>query len=60
MNEKTEAENEAFPDRLSVDPRSPYYNAEILARVSRGLGDAMSGLSAATLAPAELLETRGW
>ena len=31
MNEKTEAENEAFPDRLSVDPRSPYYNADILA-----------------------------
>ncbi|UTD30702.1 DUF3297 family protein [Bradyrhizobium sp. WD16] len=21
-----------FPDRLSVDPKSPYYNAEILAR----------------------------
>jgi pyridoxal 5'-phosphate synthase pdxS subunit len=35
-------------------------DAEILARVSRGLGDAMSGLSAASLAPEELLETRGW
>lgn len=22
----------AFPDRLSVDPRSPFYNAEILQR----------------------------
>ena len=35
MNEN-ETENEAnsdqLPDRLSVDPRSPYYNAEILSR----------------------------
>src|SRR3954464_2217336 len=33
---------------------------EILARVSGGIGDPMSGLSAADLAPEELLETRGW
>jgi pyridoxal biosynthesis lyase PdxS len=32
----------------------------VLARVSQGLGDAMSGLSAAGLAPEDLLETRGW
>ena len=32
MNENNETENEAFPDRLSVDPRSPYYNADILSR----------------------------
>jgi len=32
----------------------------VLARVSQGLGDAMSGLSAAALAPEDLLETRGW
>lgn len=24
--------NDQLPDRLSTDPRSPYYNAEILAR----------------------------
>jgi hypothetical protein len=24
--------SDQFPDRLSVDPNSPYYNAEILAR----------------------------
>jgi pyridoxal biosynthesis lyase PdxS len=35
-------------------------DADVLARVSQGLGDAMSGLSTATLAPEELLETRGW
>ncbi len=27
MNEKTNL----LPDRLSIDPRSPYYNAELLA-----------------------------
>ena len=29
---KPEAETEQFPDRLSSDPKSPYYNEEILAR----------------------------
>ena len=43
-----------------VEATTHYKDAEILARVSRGLGDAMSGLSAAALAPEELLETRGW
>lgn len=32
MNENNETESEALPDRLSVDPRSPYYNADVLAR----------------------------
>ncbi|MBV9532737.1 MAG: DUF3297 family protein [Bradyrhizobium sp.] len=32
MNEKHEATNDELPDRLSVDPRSPFYDAEILAR----------------------------
>jgi pyridoxal 5'-phosphate synthase pdxS subunit len=43
-----------------VEATTHFQDAEILARVSQGLGDAMSGLSAATLAPEELLETRGW
>jgi pyridoxal 5'-phosphate synthase pdxS subunit len=43
-----------------VEATTHFEDAEILARVSRGLGDAMSGLSAASLAPEELLETRGW
>src|SRR5438876_221614 len=43
-----------------VEATTHYNDAEILGRVSRGLGDAMSGLSAAALAPEELLETRGW
>ncbi len=43
-----------------VEATTHFRDAEILARVSAGLGDAMSGLSAAALAPEELLETRGW
>jgi len=43
-----------------VGATTHYNDAKILAQVSRGLGDAMSGLSTASLAPEELLETRGW
>src|SRR5467141_5467234 len=46
--------------KAMVEATTHFQDAEILARVSRGLGDAMSGLSAATLAPEELLERRGW
>ena len=43
-----------------VEATTHFQDPEILARVSGGLGDPMSGLAAATLAPEELLETRGW
>ena len=43
-----------------VEATTHFEDAEIIARVSQGLGDAMPGLSAASLAPEELLETRGW
>jgi pyridoxal 5'-phosphate synthase pdxS subunit len=43
-----------------VEATTHYNDAKILAQVSRGLGDAMAGLSTASLAPEELLETRGW
>jgi pyridoxal 5'-phosphate synthase pdxS subunit len=43
-----------------VEATTHFGDPEILARVSQGLGDAMSGLSTASLAPEELLETRGW
>ena len=46
--------------RAVVEATTHYNDAKILAQVSRGLGDAMSGLSTASLAPEELLETRGW
>ena len=32
MNDNNDAMNETLPDRLSVDPSSPYYNADVLAR----------------------------
>jgi Protein of unknown function (DUF3297) len=32
VNEKSETANDRPPDRLSVDPASPYYNADVLAR----------------------------
>ena len=43
-----------------VEATTHFNDPQILARVSRGLGDAMTGLSAASLQPEELLETRGW
>ena len=32
MNEKTDPAELGLPDRLSTNPQSPFYNAEILAR----------------------------
>src|SRR5437879_5432979 len=46
--------------RAIVEATTHYNDAEILARVSRGLGDAMSSLSAAALRPEVVIETRGW
>jgi pyridoxal 5'-phosphate synthase pdxS subunit len=43
-----------------VEATTHFSDPEILARVSTGLGEAMRGLSAAGLAPEELLESRGW
>ena len=54
------SDNPSERAKAIVEATTHYNDAEILARVSRGLGDAMSGLSAAALAPEELLETRGW
>ncbi len=43
-----------------VEATTHFRDPEILARVSSGLGEAMRGLEASALAPAELLESRGW
>jgi pyridoxal 5'-phosphate synthase pdxS subunit len=43
-----------------VEATTHYMDAEILARVSAGLGEPMVGISTQTLDPSELLETRGW
>jgi len=50
----------AIRAKAIVEATTHFRDAEILARVSQGLGDAMSGLSAASIPAEELLETRGW
>ena len=46
--------------RAIVEATTHYMDADVLARVSEGLGEAMVGISTASLEPKELLETRGW
>jgi pyridoxal 5'-phosphate synthase pdxS subunit len=43
-----------------VEATTHFQDADVLARVSAGLGEAMVGISTASLAPDQLLETRGW
>jgi pyridoxal 5'-phosphate synthase pdxS subunit len=43
-----------------VEATTHYKDADILARVSAGLGEPMVGISTSSLDPSELLETRGW
>jgi len=43
-----------------VEATTHFADAQILARVSAGLGEAMVGISTASLEQHELLETRGW
>jgi pyridoxal 5'-phosphate synthase pdxS subunit len=54
------SDNPSDRAKAIVEATTHFQDAEVLARVSQGLGDAMSGLSTATLAPEELFETRGW
>jgi len=46
--------------RAIVEATTHYMDADVIARVSAGLGEAMVGISTASLEPAELLERRGW
>jgi pyridoxal 5'-phosphate synthase pdxS subunit len=46
--------------RAIVEATTHFEDAEVLARVSSGLGEAMVGISTASLDPSQLLETRGW
>jgi pyridoxal 5'-phosphate synthase pdxS subunit len=43
-----------------VQATTHYKDADVLARVSEELGDAMPGLDVAKMAKDELLQTRGW
>ena len=46
--------------RACVEATAYYTDAERIAKVSRGLGEAMVGISAESLGAGELLATRGW
>ena len=43
-----------------VEATTHYDNPDILAKVSMGLGEAMSGLDVRSMKPEEMLATRGW
>src|SRR5262249_24291658 len=46
--------------RAIVEATTHYMDANVLARVSAGLGEPMVGISSQSLEPNELLETRRW
>src|ERR671919_1628032 len=50
----------ALRAKAIVEATTHFNDAGILARVSAGLGEAMVGISTASLEQHELLETRGW
>jgi pyridoxal 5'-phosphate synthase pdxS subunit len=52
--------NPAQRARAIVEATTHYLDADVLARVSAGLGEAMVGISTQSLDPAQLLESRGW
>ena len=54
------ASNPDVRARAIVEATTHYNDRDVLARVSAGLGEAMGGISAASLDPSQLLETRGW
>ena len=43
-----------------VEATTHFEDADVLARVSAGLGEPMVGISTMSLEPSQLLETRGW
>jgi pyridoxal 5'-phosphate synthase pdxS subunit len=54
------AENPALVAKAIVEATTHYMDADVIARVSMGLGKAMPGISVASLPEKELLATRGW
>jgi pyridoxal 5'-phosphate synthase pdxS subunit len=54
------SEDPAPRARAIVEATTYYQDADILAKVSRGLGEPMRGLDVAKMSEDELLQTRGW
>jgi len=54
------SEDPAARARAIVEATTYFNDPDILAKVSRGLGEPMRGLDVATMSEEELLQTRGW
>ena len=54
------SENPALVAKAIVEATTHYMDAEVIARVSTGLGKAMPGIAVSSLPEKELLATRGW
>ena len=54
------SEDPAARARAIVEATTYHQDPDILAKVSRGLGEPMRGLDTARMAQEELLQTRGW
>jgi pyridoxal 5'-phosphate synthase pdxS subunit len=54
------SEDPAVRAKAIVEATTYYQDPDILAKVSRGLGEPMRGLDVASMKEEELLQTRGW
>jgi pyridoxal 5'-phosphate synthase pdxS subunit len=54
------SEDPAVRAKAIVRAATHFRDAKILEEVSRGLGQAMSGIETSKLAASDLLQTRGW
>jgi pyridoxal 5'-phosphate synthase pdxS subunit len=54
------SENPPLVAKAIVEATTHFNDADVIARVSRGLGKAMPGISVSSLPEKELLATRGW
>jgi pyridoxal 5'-phosphate synthase pdxS subunit len=54
------SEDPAIRAKAIVEATTYYQDPDILAKVSRGLGEPMRGLDVATMKEEDLLQTRGW
>ncbi|MBK5092877.1 MAG: pyridoxal 5'-phosphate synthase lyase subunit PdxS, partial [Actinobacteria bacterium] len=54
------SENPAERARAIVEATTHFNDPELIARVSRGLGDAMRGLEIGEIAKENLIQFRGW
>jgi len=54
------SEDPATRARAIVEATTHYNDPDVLAKISRGLGEPMKGLEIASIPEAEILQTRGW